>query len=585
MVIIFIKQMNFVGYYGMMFKKEKIYRAASRLESNDLTIQDILEDDDLTSSFKLSSIGELEGILNRENISLLLDYAVNFPKKDTYNIGYKYPFNSTEILSSDCSKLFEILFDDEEADFDLSQSDECKNDSINIDQYYNKGKGEQDKEIMIVDGSKECTTKDSDELSNRNCNLNGYIDKLNKEEDLGEDENKYAEYLAIANEMDKQEEETPEQESCENGEENKVVSGAHDIKGATNIPKYENQEEDKKILDEKTREATKPVENIVEEEKAKTEMSNSSDSIKQPNEDNTRKDEAENTRESNPIQQRALLENRPSKIKTPPETPKVKPELKSSLLKKFFDCLNNRDSFNSVLAGYFAKIFSNLFQNKQLRFVKYIYERPEIITSMIYHFNKISVLQCISKLLKFQSEDLILPEDNTVDKVKEDILSKVFYYVEIEILEPEYEIDDDSVNAISDFFLECIETREIFLKFLRLPKFSLKLLETFLHPALTNSIHIIVNYLEKVYSELDHTPAEDTPENESERFKLTQQNNSFEETENNAEDCYYFLELFNSMIQYVTSRFKFNRDESKHLMSTFGERIQALGISRYFALT
>ncbi len=72
-----------------------------KMEKGELTLEDILKEDNIIQDIKTNNDSKFYKFFTNENIKKLIDYSTKFPSKDEHNIGYKYPFNATEILCTD----------------------------------------------------------------------------------------------------------------------------------------------------------------------------------------------------------------------------------------------------------------------------------------------------------------------------------------------------------------------------------------------------------------------------------------------------------------------------------------------------
>ena len=72
-----------------------------KLEKNELTLEDILEENSIIDDIKNNYKSQFIDFLTDEKIKILIDYSTKLPISDDHNIGYKYPFNATEILCSE----------------------------------------------------------------------------------------------------------------------------------------------------------------------------------------------------------------------------------------------------------------------------------------------------------------------------------------------------------------------------------------------------------------------------------------------------------------------------------------------------
>ena len=73
----------------------------AKMKNNELTLENILEEDDIVNDIKTNIKSEFIDFITNDKIKKLIDYSTKMPISDNHNIGYKYPFNATEILCSD----------------------------------------------------------------------------------------------------------------------------------------------------------------------------------------------------------------------------------------------------------------------------------------------------------------------------------------------------------------------------------------------------------------------------------------------------------------------------------------------------
>ena len=101
----------FVGYQGMSFGEdtEILNPFIQKLEKGELTLEEILEEDEIIKDIRSNNDSKFINFFTSEKIKKLIDYSTKIPSKDEHNIGYKYPFNATEILCSDCPNFQTIL--------------------------------------------------------------------------------------------------------------------------------------------------------------------------------------------------------------------------------------------------------------------------------------------------------------------------------------------------------------------------------------------------------------------------------------------------------------------------------------------
>ena len=75
-----------------------------KLKNNELTLENILEEDEIINDIKFNTQSEFLNFLTEDKIKKLIDYSTKMPISDNHNIGFKYPFNATEILCSENAK-------------------------------------------------------------------------------------------------------------------------------------------------------------------------------------------------------------------------------------------------------------------------------------------------------------------------------------------------------------------------------------------------------------------------------------------------------------------------------------------------
>ena len=87
-----------------------------KLDKNELTLEDILNEETIIKDIKNNNDSKFLKFFNNEKIQKLIDYSTKMPKSNEHNIGYKYPFNSTEILCSENINFQNILMSEKPLD-------------------------------------------------------------------------------------------------------------------------------------------------------------------------------------------------------------------------------------------------------------------------------------------------------------------------------------------------------------------------------------------------------------------------------------------------------------------------------------
>ena len=160
----------------------------NKLEKNQLALEDILEEDLIIDDIKNNNQSQFINFLTDEKIRKLIDYSTKLPKSSQHNIGYKYPFNATEILCSENTNfqkkfMSETPLEDKELKLkeQLRQAKKItKNGFISeLFKIINKVKKEEEKS----------NNKDGNEISDESENEDDYDNNIDISED-SEDENK-----------------------------------------------------------------------------------------------------------------------------------------------------------------------------------------------------------------------------------------------------------------------------------------------------------------------------------------------------------------------------------------------------------
>ena len=90
------------NYYNQSFNLQPYI---AKLKNNELTLENILEEDEIINDIKFNNESEFINFITEDKIKALIDYSTKMPLCDNINIGYKFPFNATEILCSENEKI------------------------------------------------------------------------------------------------------------------------------------------------------------------------------------------------------------------------------------------------------------------------------------------------------------------------------------------------------------------------------------------------------------------------------------------------------------------------------------------------
>ena len=94
--------MNYVpGMYILGDFNPTLNPYIEKLDKKELTLEDILNEESIINDIKSNSYSKFLNFFTNEQIQKLIDYSTKLPVSNDHNVGYKYPFNSTEILCSE----------------------------------------------------------------------------------------------------------------------------------------------------------------------------------------------------------------------------------------------------------------------------------------------------------------------------------------------------------------------------------------------------------------------------------------------------------------------------------------------------
>ena len=93
-----------------------------KMKRGELTLENILDEDEIIQDLKNNKNSQFSSFFSNENIRQLIDYATKLPLSSEKNIGYKYPFNATELLCCDNIGIMERFMNEQK--FGGGDSDE-----------------------------------------------------------------------------------------------------------------------------------------------------------------------------------------------------------------------------------------------------------------------------------------------------------------------------------------------------------------------------------------------------------------------------------------------------------------------------
>ena len=233
-----------------------------KLKNGQLTLENILEEDEIIQDLKLNINSQFLSILTDEAIRKLIDYATKMPTSDDQKIGHKFPFNATELLCADNSAIQEKIMN--ESYFEESELGGEQNENKEKEPKEKVEEGDKKKEKESSDEKiEEMETTDEDVK-----NKPGFLEGLTAAINTAKDEQKSTENEKEA----KTETEVKEEIKKEEGkiEENKIAETKKEAKVEESKPEEKPETETKEQKQEEKKEETK-IEESKPEEKPETE--------------------------------------------------------------------------------------------------------------------------------------------------------------------------------------------------------------------------------------------------------------------------------------------------------------------------
>ena len=294
-----------------------------KLKNNQLTIENVLEEDDIIQDLKLNSNSQFISILSNEAIRKLIDYATRMPSSDDQKIGHKFPFNAAEILCADNTAIQdrimnEIIF--KESEFYENEKDNKENKEDEKEEKNDEKGGEENKkedgqneenniEEKVEAGDKKEEKEELGFVSGLNKALNKIKEEQKKEKENDKNSEKPKEEKA---EEIKKEEKNEKEKNTEEKKEGEIKQEER---------KEEVQSEDKKE-EVKKEEAKEEVKEEVKEEPKKEE--NEPEKI-------NKEDKAEEQKKEEPTQKEEIINKETKNEET--KTEEVKEEKKKEEIK------------------------------------------------------------------------------------------------------------------------------------------------------------------------------------------------------------------------------------------------------------
>ena len=330
-----------------------------------------------------------------DNINKLIDYCIKIPEKDEYEVGYRYPYYSCELLCSvnglNLDKLLSTYPEENIENNTTNQKEELKD--KNEIKEENKDKEINNVEIEKEEKSEEETEKKYNEIDNiNNKDINN--DEIKKEENKKEEKNEEIinEDKNLINDANKEKDKKTEnkeeniEEKEENKEKDKIIEDNNNIK-------EENKKDENEI-------------NTENEEKEKENKDNSNIDQGESNKDENAEDNNKELKEKEEEAKMEIEDSIPAKKEIKEEKAPNIP-LVYSILEHIFSFLDNKSSIeNTVLLGYFNKIVNYLIKTRtKLILAYFLIQKDTLIPKLIKNINKISISNIISNILNALTEE------------------------------------------------------------------------------------------------------------------------------------------------------------------------------------
>ena len=98
-----------------------------KMEKNELTIEDILDEDELIQDLNENPESKFLPLLTNEVMIKLIDYSLKMPTEDDPKKGHKFPFNATEIICSSNSVITDKFFENNEKKKEIEKEEKKEN--------------------------------------------------------------------------------------------------------------------------------------------------------------------------------------------------------------------------------------------------------------------------------------------------------------------------------------------------------------------------------------------------------------------------------------------------------------------------
>ena len=360
---------NYLRFVGQNYLREEL----TKLQNNQLTIENILENDNIIDDLNKKNC-KFISFFSNETIRKLIEYATRMPLSEDHNVGYKYPFKATQILCSQNEEIQDRIMNEIVLEESELYEEEKDNEGNNVE------------DLKDIKNEKKQQNQEKDESKEERalkfiCGLNNAVIK-DKEK-----RKKETEKISVPSE-------TNDEQKDKDGEKEEIKSEKkQQVKSSEETKKEQIKENDK-------------------QEKVKNKIEGEKDQYKhftKEDEDNVyQKDKEDNEEKEGDDNGKTVIIY--DNIDYLFEFLKEKEEIRS----------------NNVLFGYFVKIIEHLINSKPDKMIQYIFEYPkkhifDVLDAIVSNLNNMQMSIIINLLLLFSNDDLANKQLNLSFKILKEL--------------------------------------------------------------------------------------------------------------------------------------------------------------------
>ncbi len=548
-----------------------------KMKQNELKVEDILDEDEIVQDVKSNPSTELMPFFSTEIIKKLIDFSTKMPNVPTDDktkvdkkIGFKFPFNATEILCSDNATIMDLFvkLNEEESNEknseEKNEEEDKKNEEENEKEKVNENEKKDDDEKKDENGKNE--EKKEEEKKDEKKEEEKKDEKKDEKVDEKKDEKveeKKDEKVDEKKDEEKDEKEKVEEKKDENKEEKKDEEKKEDEKKED---KKEEEKDEKEKVEEKKEEAQN------EEKKEEDQNNDSYEEIPPQEIDTTNQKEDTTNQKEDTVNQK--------------EETEIKKDSKS-ILEYFFDFLATTPNTDSeeiyVLTGYFQRILNHLITSKGSIVIPFIFDSPQNIPdNLIKHLNKKSIAEIVNKILTYNDDSI-----KDLNEKKKLFITKILQDLNETNIELKFE-------CICSLLISCLDKKEFFNLFMN-ENSLIELLYSSINKCegkkLRNLINILIKINENILSNFDKPVTPNLiPENPMDLLNMIKNygldNNTEEENQqpsNNEENLKNYLNFLFKVLKENSFAFldDLNKFEDNNQIETTYQRNQKkLGLKK-----